>query len=91
MRKPWARAPGLESVKCTCSSLRRSRSNAIEPLEPLTSHRNAFLRPVAKRDASIVPTAPLSNDTTASTASSTSRSGQNVARRADTSEISPTR
>ena len=42
---------------------------------PLISQVKAFLRPVAKRVASIVPTAPFSNATTASTASSTSRPG----------------
>ena len=60
VRKPCACAPGVEPSKCTCSSFRRSRSKAIEPLEPLISQRKAFLRPVAKRVASIVPTAPLS-------------------------------
>ena len=69
----------------------RSRSNAIEPFEPLISQRKAFLRPVAKRDASIVPTAPLSNATTDSIASSTSRPGWNVAVSALTVSISPTR
>ena len=81
----------MESLKCTCSSLSRSRSNAIEPLEPLISQVKAFLRPWQKRDASIVPTAPFSNLTTDSTASSTSRSGMNVCVIADTCSISPTR
>ena len=58
VRKPWTEAPGVEPSRWTCSSLRRSRSKAIEPLLPLTSQRKAFLRPVAKRVASIVPTAP---------------------------------
>ena len=66
----------------TCSSLRRSRSKAIEPLLPLTSQRKAFLRPVAKRVASIVPTAPPAKATAASKASSTSRPGWKVAVRA---------
>jgi hypothetical protein len=38
VRKPCADAPGLESFMCTCSSLRRSRSKASEPLDPLISH-----------------------------------------------------
>ena len=42
------------------SSLRRSRSKASDPFEPLISQANAFLRPVANRVASIVPTAPFS-------------------------------
>jgi hypothetical protein len=32
-------------------------SKAIEPFEPLISNWSAFLRPLAKRVASIVPTA----------------------------------
>ncbi len=41
-------------------------------MEPLISQVKAFLRPAQKRDASIVPTAPFSNSTTDSNASSTS-------------------
>ena len=48
-------------------------------MEPLISQRKAFLRPEAKRDASIVPTAPLSKPTAASIASSTSLPGWKVA------------
>ena len=66
-------------------------SNAIEPLVPLISQRNEFLRPVAQRVASIVPTAPLSKATTDSIASSTVRPGWNVAVSAETDVISPTR
>ena len=84
VRKPF--------VPSECSSsLRRSRSKASEPFEPLISQVKAFLRPFAKRVASIVPTAPLSNETADSTASSTSRSGQKVAVIAATESISPTR
>ena len=64
MRKP--RLPSEYS-----SSLSRSRSKASEPFEPLISHVKWFLRPWQKRDASIVPTAPFSNATVDSTASST--------------------
>ncbi len=53
-------------------------SNQSEPLVPLISHWNAFRRPSASRVASIVPMVPLSNSTTASTASSTLRPGTNV-------------
>ena len=60
-------------------------------MEPLISQVKAFLRPVANRDASIVPIAPPSKDTTDSTASSTSRPGWNVCVRAATDAISPTR
>ena len=73
------------------SSLRRSRSKASDPFEPLISQANAFLRPVANRVASIVPTAPFSKRTAASNASSTWRPGWNVAVRAATVSISPTR
>ena len=73
------------------SSFSRSRSNASEPLEPLISQLNAFLRPGAKRLASIVPIAPAENSATASNASSTSRPGMKVRVEADTAEISPTR
>ena len=62
-----------------------------EPFEPLISHVKWFLRPWQKREASIVPTAPLSNRTAASTASSTSRPGMNVCVSAETSANSPTR
>ncbi len=75
----------------TCSSLSRSRSNASEPFDPLISQLKAFLRPGAKRVASIVPIAPLSKRTAASKASSTSRPGWNVAVSAETVSISPTR
>jgi hypothetical protein len=68
-----------------------ARSKAIEPFEPLISHVKAFLRPVAKREASMVPTAPFSNATAASTASSTWRPGQNAVVIAATAAISPTR
>ena len=67
--KPRARSPS--SLK-TCSSFRRSMSNATEPFEPLTSHWKALRRPRANLVASTVPTAPLSNVTAASSASSTS-------------------
>ena len=60
-------------------------------MEPLISHVKAFFRPWQKRDASIVPTAPFSNRTTDSTASSTSRFGMNVCVIAATASISPTR
>ena len=53
---------------CTCSSFSRSRSKAIDPFEPLISQVKAFLRPVAKRVASIVPTAPFSKLTADSNA-----------------------
>ena len=71
-------------------------SNASEPCEPLISHCIAFLRPSAKRVASIVPTAPFWKATTDSKASSTStfappRSSTNVRVSADTDSISPTR
>ena len=46
-------------------------SKLSEPLEPLISNCSPFLRPDAKRVASIVPTAPLEKSTTDSTASST--------------------
>ncbi len=45
-------------MKWTWSSLSRSMSKLSEPLEPLISNCSAFLRPEAKRVASIVPTAP---------------------------------
>ena len=64
-----------------CNSFSRSRSKASEPFEPLISQLSAFFRPAAKRDASIVPTAPPSKSTTASNASSTSRPGEERARR----------
>ena len=44
----------------------------------MISHVKWFLRPWQKRDASIVPTAPLWNETADSTASSTSRPAMNV-------------
>ena len=44
----------------------------------MISQLSAFLRPGAKRVASTVPIAPLSNSTTASNASSTSRPGKKV-------------
>ena len=75
VRKPRARSP---SSRKTWSSFMRSMSNASEPFVPFTSHWNAFRRPSASRVASIVPTAPSSNSTAASTASSTSRPGTNV-------------
>ena len=84
MRKPF--------VPSLCwSSLRRSRSKASEPFEPLISQLNAFLRPAAKRVASIVPIAPFSNSATASKASSTSRPGLKVRVDAETDSSSPTR
>ena len=61
----------------------------MEPLEPLISHVNAFLRPGQKRDASTVPIAPFSNSTTASKASSTSRPSLNVLVPPLTASISP--
>ena len=70
--KPRARSP---SARNTCSSFRRSMSNASEPFEPLISHWNALRRPSARRVASIVPTEPFSNSTAASIASSTLRPG----------------
>ena len=73
------------------SSFRRSRSKASEPFEPLISQLKAFFRPVANRVASIVPTAPFSNRTAVSNASSTCRPGWNVAVSAETVSISPTR
>ena len=39
------RAPGVDPARWTCSSLRRSRSNASEPLVPLTSKRERVLAP----------------------------------------------
>ena len=66
-------------------------SNASEPFEPLISHWNALRRPSANRVASIVPTAPFSNPTAASIASSTSLPGRNVWTSAETVEMSPTR
>ena len=71
-------------------------SKLSEPLEPLISNCSAFLRPDAKRVASIVPTAPLAKSTIDSTASSTvtappSRSLTNVRVCAETASISPTR
>src|SRR6266851_3180881 len=72
VRKPCASAPGSEPGRCTCSSFNRSRSNPIDPFEPLISNVIPFLRPRQKREASIVPTAPPLKSTTASTASSTS-------------------
>ena len=71
--KPRARSP---SARNTCSSFRRSMSNASEPFEPLISHWKALRRPSASRVASIVPTEPFSNSTAASSASSTLRPGQ---------------
>ncbi len=68
----------------TCSSLSRSRSNASDPFEPLISNTKPFLRPAAKRLASIVPIAPFWKVTLASKASSTSRPGWNVAVTAET-------
>ena len=91
VRKPCADSAGVDPAMCTCSSFSRSRSNAIEPLEPLISQVRAFLRPVAKRVASIVPIAPLSKATADSNASSTSRPGLKVAVVAATDLISPTR
>ena len=52
---------------------------------------NAFFRPGQKRDASSVPTAPFSNSTAASNASSTSRPSLNVFVVAETDATSPTR
>ena len=71
-------------------------SKLNDPLEPLISNVSPFLRPEAKRVASIVPTAPFSKSTTDSTASSTvtawpSRSLTNVRVCALTASISPTR
>ena len=91
VRKPCADSAGVDPAMCTCSSLSRSRSKAIDPSEPLISHLKAFLRPVAKRVASIVPTAPPRRLTTDSNASSTSRPGLKVAVVAATDSISPTR
>src|SRR6266852_376688 len=71
-RNPCASAPGRDPGRCTWSSFNRSRSNEIEPFEPLISNVIPFLRPRQKRDASMVPTAPPSNSTTDSKASSTS-------------------
>ena len=91
VRKPCPDSAGAEPATCSWSSFSRSRSKASEPLEPLISNVSAFLRPVAKRVASIVPTAPLSKVTTDSNASSTSRPGLKVAVVAATDSISPTR
>ena len=67
-------------------------SKASDPFEPLISHWKALRRPSANRVASIVPTAPFSNSTAASIASSTSRPGRNVLdERRRPSSISPTR
>ena len=66
-------------------------SNQSDAFEPLISHWKAFRRPSARRVASIVPTAPLSNSTTDSIASSTSRPGMNVFTTAESAAISPTR
>ena len=66
-------------------------SNASDPFEPLISHWNAFRRPSASRVDSIVPTAPFSNSTAASIASSTCRPGRNVFTSAETEARSPTR
>ncbi len=77
MRKPFVPS------EC-CSSFSRSRSKASEPFVPLISQLNAFLRPAAKRVASIVPRRRSSNSTTASNASSTSRPGMNVRVEAET-------
>ena len=91
LRKPWADPAGSEPAMWTCNSFSRSRSKAIDPLEPLISQVRAFLRPVAKRVASIVPTAPPAKATAASKASSTSRPGLKVAVIPATDSISPTR
>ncbi len=66
-------------------------SKKRDPFEPLISHWHAFRRPSASRVASIVPTAPFSNSTVDSTASSTSRPGTNVCRKPPTVSISPAR
>jgi hypothetical protein len=66
-------------------------SNASDPSDPLISHWNAFRRPSARRVASIVPAAPLSNSTAASSASSTRRPGRNVFTNPETVLNSPTR
>ena len=50
-------------------------SKASDAFEPLISHWNALRRPSANLVASTVPTAPFSNVTAASSASSTCRSG----------------
>ena len=86
--KPRARSP---SARKTCSSFRRSMSNASEPFEPLISHWNALRRPSARRVASIVPTEPFSNSTAASIASSTVRPSTNVFAKPETVAISPFR
>ena len=85
---PRARSP---SARKTCSSFSRSMSNASEPFEPLISHWNQFRRPARSSVASIVPTAPLSNSTAASSASSTRRPGRNVFTNPETVAGSPAR
>ena len=85
---PRARSP---SARKTCSSFIRSMSNQSDAFEPLISHWKALRRPSASRVASIVPTAPLSNSTTDSIASSTFRPGMNVFTTAESAAISPTR
>ena len=67
-----------------CSSLRRSRSNASEPFEPLISHWNAFLRPSRSAWPRSCRRRRPRTRTAASTASSTSRPGWNVASSAAT-------
>ena len=65
-------------------------SNASDAFVPLISHWSALRRPSASRVASIVPTAPFSNVTAASIASSTWRPGRNVFASPDTVANSPT-
>ena len=66
-------------------------SKASDPFEPLISHWNALRRPSANRVDSIVPTAPFSNSTAASIASSTLRPGQERLHEPETVAISPFR
>ena len=68
----------------------------MEPFEPLISNVSEFLRPSAKREASIVPMAPCSNSTIDSKASSTvdlaiRAAGMKVLVAPLTVSISPTR
>ena len=75
----------------TSRSFIRSTSNESAPREPFTSNVLWLIRPVASRDASSVPTTPLSNSTVAANVSSTPWPSMNVFVTALIATGSPTR